>query len=83
MASACDAAGFRHVGVNGVKQVSHAVADNGVTACQALRRKPERPANGKSPLRIPPGLHAHTIRIAWLRGQNLTPQAAEALCDAI
>ncbi|HEX7339264.1 MAG TPA: type II toxin-antitoxin system HicB family antitoxin, partial [Rhodanobacteraceae bacterium] len=61
----------------------HEAVNDYLDACRKLGQKPERPASGKVLLRMPPELHAETIRAAELAGQSLNQWAVDALRHAV
>jgi predicted HicB family RNase H-like nuclease len=57
--------------------INHYVAD-----CQAMGRKPLKPASGKLMLRIPPEIHAKALVMSRAAGKSLNQWAAELFSKA-
>lgn len=78
-----DVVGFHSDNVDGLETAFHEAVDDYANACKRLHQKPERPANGKVLLRMPPELHAQALRAAELAGESLNGWATDALRAAL
>lgn len=56
--------------------------DDYLEACNEIGKTPEKPANGKLLLRIPPEVHAAALVTAKAKGKSLNAWAGEVLSSA-
>ena len=78
-----DVIGFHADNVAQLRASFEEAVDDYLETCEKIGKSPEKPANGKLLLRVPPELHAAALIKAQAAGKSLNQWATEIIGEAI
>ena len=78
-----DVIGFHADTVTDLRTAFEEAVDDYLETCEKIGKSPDKPANGKLLLRVPPELHAAALVKAQSVGKSLNQLATEALSREI